>query len=368
MIGCFHAGDLWAPCAVESEFSGLRPARSQILSAPTEKPMSLIRRRTILVCGGGWLTAPFAVRAQLVTRSPRIGFLALESLSSGMSAAAMERLRSAFRELGYIDGRTISIEVRSAEGRPERLAELAHQLVESRVDVILAGGGNLPALAARKATSTIPIVMISSINAVESGLVESLAQPGGNTTGVSVPLELGLKQVELLHELVPSPSHLVLLARGNPARAARRAQVKAMLLQTMQMTLEFVDVQEPEDLAGAFETVRAMRPNAMLVEPDLMFFQQRDQIIDFARTVRLPTMYPDRDFVVAGGLMSFSVSLHEMGRIVVRQIDKILKGARPADLPVEQPNKFELVINSKTAKALGLVIPPAVLLRADEVI
>ncbi len=183
-----------------------------------------------------------------------------------------------------------------------------------------------------------------------------------------MPRELGEKQIGLLRELVPSLSRLAILIRADIVGAARRAEGKAALLALLGMTVEFIDVKEPADLPRAFASVRALAPNAMIVGADPLFFYQRDQVLDFARTARLPAMYPFRDFVDAGGLISYSPSAAEAYGIVARYVDKILKGAKPGDLPVEQPTRFELVINQKTAKALGLTIPPSLLLRADQVI
>jgi putative ABC transport system substrate-binding protein len=241
------------------------------------------------------------------------------------------------------------------------------QLVARNVDVILTDGGNVSTLAARKATTTIPIVMSGSVRAVESGLIASLARPGGNITGLTVPGDLGAKQLELLRELVPSLSRVAILVRSDPAAAARRAQRKAMVLEFLRLTIEYVEVRGPEDLAQGFVAARALRPNALVVGPDPLFFHQRDQILEFARAARLPAMYPFRDFVDSGGLISYSVSSKEVYRTLARYIDKILKGAKPADLPVEEPREYELVINLKTAKSLGLTIPQSLLLRADEV-
>jgi ABC-type uncharacterized transport system substrate-binding protein len=315
----------------------------------------------------GLLAAPFAAEAQQTGKTARIGLLFVTSPSSAMSTFT-EALRSSLQDLGYVEGRTITIEYRSAEGRAERLPALATELVERKVDVIVTGGGNVSTLAARKATTTIPIVMVGSVGAVESGLVDSLARPGGNVTGLTVPRGLGLKQLELLRELIPRVSRVVILTRSTFQTASQRAETKAMALQFLGVTLEFLEVEEPEDLARAFVTARASRPNAMIVGPDPLFFNQRNQILDFARTARLPAIYPFRNFVDAGGLISYSLSSLEVSRVVARYVDKILKGAKPADLPVEQPTKFELVVNMNTAKALGLTVPPSVLLRADQVI
>jgi len=236
------------------------------------------------------------------------------------------------------------------------------------VDVIVTGGGNVSTLAARKATTTIPIVMTGSWRAVEAGLVDSLARPGGNITGLTVPRELGLKQIELLREVVPSASRMVIFSRKSLDTAAQRAHGKALIQEFLRVTVDILDVEEPEDLPRAFGTARAFRPHAMIVGPDPLFFERRDQLLAFARTVRLPAIYPFRDFVDAGGLMSYSLSSLETVRRTARLVDKILKGAKPADLPVEEPTTYELVINLKTAKALGLAMPPSLLLRADHVI
>jgi len=330
--------------------------------------VSQVQRRKFLIAISALLAAPLAAEAQQAGKTPRIGLLFLVSLSSRAGAAGIEALRSSLKSLGYVEGSTIAIEYRSAEGRAERLPELAADLVKRRVDVIVTGGGNVSTLAARKATSTIPIVMSGSFAAVESGLVESLPRPGGNVTGLTVPRELATKQLELLRELVPSLSRVVILLRTNLATAARRAEAKAMAQEFLRLTIDYVEVQEPEELAGAFAAARALRPNAMVVGPDPLFFQQRDRILDFARSAQLPAMYPFGDFVDAGGLISYSLSPLEVARVVVRQVDRILKGAKPGDLPVEEPTQYELVINLKTAKALGLTIPQSILLRTDRVI
>ncbi len=314
------------------------------------------------------LATPIAIEAQEVARMPRIGVLFLTSPSSATGAAGIEALRASLRELGHVDGRTVTIEYRSAEGRAERLPELAAQLVERKVDVIVTGGGNVSTLAARKATTTIPIVMTGSWRAVEAGLVASLARPGGNITGLTVPREMVLKQIELLREIAPSLSRAVIFSRKGLDTAAQRAQGAALIQQFLRVTLDILDVEDPEDLGRAFAAARALRPHAMIVGPDPLFFERRDQVLEFARTARLPAMYPFRDFVDAGGLMSYSLSSLDIVRRAARYVDRILKGAKPAELPVEEPTTYEFVINVKTAKALGLAIPPSVLLRADHII
>lgn len=308
---------------------------------------------------------PLAAEAQPAARPPRIGVLAPESRAA--AASEIEGFGTSLRELGYVEGRTITVEFRWADGRAERLPELAAELVALKVDVMVTAFE--PAIrAARKATTTIPIIMVASLDAVRSGLVDSLARPGGNVTGLSVSSELGLKAVDLLREIIPSLSRVAIFVRHNPEMAARRAEAKAAALALLGVTFDFVEVREPTDFARAFATVSASRPDAMIVAPDPLFFTQRDQIVDLARTARLPVLYPDRHFVEGGGLISYSPSLVEMFRRAAYFVDRILKGAKPADLPVEQPTKFELVINLKTAKALDLKIPRTVLIQADKVI
>ena len=226
------------------------------------------RRDTVLVLLAAGAAPRIAV-AQQTRKLPRIGVLSLASFSS--RGAGIETLRSSLRDLGHVEGRSIEFESRSAEGRVERLPELAMQLVARNVDVILTDGGNVSTLAARKATTAIPIVMSASVNAVESGLIASLARPGGNGTGLTVPGVLGAKQLELLRELVPSLSRVGILMRADPAAAARRAQGKAMVLEFLRLTIEYVEVREPEDLAQGLAAARALRTGALLVGPDTLF-------------------------------------------------------------------------------------------------
>jgi len=312
------------------------------------------------------LATPLAAEAQPAGKTPRVGVLFVTSPS--VAGAFNEALGASLRDLGYTGGHAITVEFRSAEGRADRLPALAAELVQRKVDIIVTGGGNVSTLAARKATTTIPIVMVGSVGAVESGLVESLARPGGNVTGLTVPRELGLKQLELLRAIIPSLSRVVILTRSNFDTAPQRAEAKAMASQFLGVTLDFVEVREAEDLPRAFVSARAARPSAVIVGPDPLFFNEKAAILNFARETRLPTIYPFRSFVDDGGLVSYSLSAREVARIVARYIDRILKGAKPADLPVEQPNTFEIVINMKTAKGLGLTIPPSVLLRADHIL
>ena len=326
------------------------------------------RRKVIIALGAGALAPPALLAQQTTAKIPRIGVLFLVSLSSAAGVAAVELLRLRLRELGYVEGRTVAIEYRSAEGRSERLAELAADLVKLKVDLIVTGGGNVSTLAARKVTATIPIVMSGSYDAVESGLVDSLGRPGGNVTGVTVPREMGSKQVELLRELVPSISRIAVLLRRNSIGAARLADSKAKAEAFLQLAIDYVEVEEPEELTAAIAKMRSARPGAMIVGPDPLFFQKADQIIEFVRAARIPAMYPYADFVDAGGLVSYSLNHMESSRVIARHIDKILKGAKPGDIPVEQPMAFEFVLNLKTAKALGIKVPQTILLQATRVI
>ena len=314
----------------------------------------------------GAVARPLGMQAQTPGRMPRVGILILASLPS--VAAIIDGFRSYLRDLGYIEGRTIAIDVLSADGNVERLPELAAQLVARKVDVIVTGGGNVSTLAARNATTTIPIVMTSSIGAVEAGLVQSLARPGGNVTGLTVPPELGFKQLQLLQELVPSLSRVAILIRHDPATTAAREQGKVLAQQLLSVTLDLVEVRSPDDLARALDAVRAAKPNGIIVSPDPLIYQQRERILRFTRTARIPDMYSAPDIVDDGGLVAYAPTPQEIYRGVSRFVDRLLKGAKPADLPVEQPTKFELVINLKTAKALGIKVPQSILLRADRVI
>ena len=276
--------------------------------------------------------------------------------------------RQRLRELGYVDGQNIAFEVRSAEGRAERLPDLAADLVRLKVDVIVAGGTPAP-LAAKRATTAIPIVMASAGDPVGSGLVASLARPGGNVTGLSLLVpELGGKRLQLLKEVVPGVSRVAVLwnaANPYPVLVWRQTEAAARALG---VHLQSLDVRGPDDLEGAFAAATRGRAGALITVEDPLTFGQRKRIVDFAARARLPAMYGFREFVDAGGLMSYAASLADLSRRAATYVDKILKGAKPADLPVEQPTKFELVINLKTAKALGLTIPPSVLIRADQVI
>ena len=297
---------------------------------------------------------------------PRVGILVLASLPS--AAPFIDGYRAHLRELGYVEGSNIAFDMVSAEGNAERLPDMAAQLVARKVDVIIAGGGNITTLVARQATATIPIVMSSGFGPVAAGLVQSLARPGGNVTGMAVPQEMAFKQLQLMQELVPSLSRVAVLLRHDAAMLAAFAHGKAAAQQMMGIALELFATHGPEDLGRTLEAARAARPQAMIVSFDPLMYQQRAQILRFARAARLPDMYPWPDIVDEGGLICFTPAVQEMLRGVARFVDRLLKGARPADLPVEQPTTFELVLNLKTARALGLKVSQEFLLRADRVI
>jgi putative ABC transport system substrate-binding protein len=314
------------------------------------------------------LAAPFEVAAQPAGKVFRIGILSNVPRADPDGSRLWGAFIQGLRDLGYVEGQNIRIEERSSEGKYERLPDLAKELVRLKVDIIVAPASQ-NVLAAKQATRTIPIVMMSHPDPVGMGLVPSLARPGGNVTGLSaLSPEMWGKQLELLKETVPRVSRVAVL--GNPTNAAyplflREVKVAARSLGVQLQTLE---ARGPDDLERAFAAMTRERAGALLVQSDGMFLLHRGRIPDLAAKSRLPAMYGVREFVDAGGLMVYAASLPDSFRRAATYVDKILKGARPGDLAVEQPTKFDWVINLKTAKALGLTIPPALLLRADEVI
>jgi ABC-type uncharacterized transport system substrate-binding protein len=325
-------------------------------------------RRTFLgTLALGLLAAPVPADAQQAARIPRIGYLGVSSPS--LEPHFVEAFRQGLRDLGYIEGQNITIEYRWAEGQDDRLPDLAAEVVRLKPDVIVTTG-TPGTLAAKQATKTIPIVMASSGNPVQSGLVASLARPGGNVTGLSIfAPELEGKRMELLKEAVPRLSRVALL--WNPANPAlsvvlEQTQIAAQALRLTPQPV--VEVRRVDDFELAFATITGARPHALVVIVDRLLLAHRRRIVDFAANRRLPAMYGYRDYVDAGGLMSYAPSNVDLFRGAAIYVDKILKGANPANLPVQQPAKFELIINLKTAKALGLTISQSLLLRADEVI
>jgi putative ABC transport system substrate-binding protein len=308
--------------------------------------------------------------AQQTKKVPRIGYLS--PLEPASESSRSEGVRLALRELGYIEGKNIATEYRYAEGKLDRLPELAAELVRLRVDIIVAAGTERVVRAAKNATKTIPIVMGGAgIDPVEGGLVESLARPGGNVTGVSnLRGELGGKRLELLKEVVTKVTRVAVLY--DPANSPSVLEVKAFLpaaARALELTIQPWEVRDADGFERIFTALNKERPDGLHVPVGgPLIRSNRKRIADFALKSRLPAMYYTREFVDAGGLMSYGADLAESYRSVATYVDKILKGAKPAALPVEQPRKFEFVINLKTAKQIGLTIPPNVLVRADKVI
>jgi ABC-type uncharacterized transport system substrate-binding protein len=311
------------------------------------------------------LSAPNRARAQQAAKVPRVGFLSPLSLATD---TRLESFLQGLRELGYVDGQTIAIKFRFGDGKPERLSGLAAELVRLKVDVIVATA-QASTEAARRATGTIPIVFAVVGDPVAVGLVASLARPGGNVTGLaSVAPDVVGKQLELLKEVAPGLSRVAFLQNpNNPGHPVVLRQAEAAA-RTLGLQLHAVQARTPAEIDAAFAAMRSQRSGGVLVGRDALVLQQRAQIAALAAKSRLPAVYGFRENAEAGGLMAYGANVSAMYRRAATYVDKILKGAKPADLPVEQPTKFELVINLKTAKALGLTIPQSVLGRADEVI
>jgi putative ABC transport system substrate-binding protein len=307
-------------------------------------------------------------KAQQAAKVPRIGFLATNRAASPHTP---EAFRQGLRDLGYFEGRNVVIEYRDAEGKPERFPALAAELVAFKVDVIVASS-QLSALAAKQATRTLPIVFATAAEPVAGGLVTSLARPGGNVTGLSsLGPELVGKWLEQLKQAIPGVSRVAVLWHpGAQGERTEKDMLKAaeVAARALGVRLQFVEARGPADVDRAFSDMTRARAGALTVLPSPMFVSERRRLVDLAAKNRLPAVYPLREFVDAGGLMAYGPDLAVMFRRAATYVDKILKGAKPGDLPVEQPTKFELVINLKTAKALGLTIPPSLLQRADEVI
>ena len=306
--------------------------------------------------------------AQPAAKVPRIGYLSGTS-PSDVSNPAREAFRQGLQSLGYVDGRNIAIEYRYAEGRLDRFPNLAAELVRLPVDVIVAPG-TVAAQAARKATGTIPIVIVLAGNPVGDGLIAGFARPGGNVTGLtmSVDQQMGGKLLELLKETVPTVSRVAVL--WNPLASPHGIMLKPAetAARALGLTLQPVGARRPDEIDGAFATMSRARADGLIVLPDAMFSALRVRIADLATKGRLPSIAGLIDHVEAGGLMCYGPNQPDLFRRSATYVDRILKGAKPADLPVERPTKFDLVVNLKAAKALGLTIPPAVLARADQVI
>jgi putative ABC transport system substrate-binding protein len=311
------------------------------------------------------VAGPLAARAQQPAKQPTIGFLGSGTLEGQGQwvAAFLQRLR----ELGWIEGRNITIEYRWAEGNSDRADELAAELVRRRVDVIVTYANPI-VLAVKRSTSTIPIVFAAAADPLGTGLVSTLARPGGNVTGLSVEAtDLGSKRLELLRDVVPNFRRLGIMANvGNSASVLEMREVQSAS-GTLGLEVKTLDIRQAEDIAHAFDELKG-HADALYVCIDTILFANRIRIITLALAARLPTMFTTREAVKAGGLMTYGPSFPELFRRAGDYVDKILHGAKPEDLPVEQPTKFDLVLNLTTAKALGLTVPPSLLATADEVI
>jgi putative tryptophan/tyrosine transport system substrate-binding protein len=308
----------------------------------------------------------FAAEAQQAKKIPRIGFLGGASASS--YAPRIDAFRQGLNGLGYIEGKNITIEYRYADGKEDRLPVLAAELVGLNVDVIVTSGPQATR-PAKEATATIPIVMAFDSDPVGNGFVASLARPGGNITGLSaLSPELSGKQLELLKEIIPKLSRVAVLGNSNEPANPKTLREIELAAKAFGVQLQPLDVLGPKDIETAFRAATKRGANALLALASPVLSDHRTQIVDLAAKNRLPAIYPFPDYVEAGGLMSYSANIVDLYRRAATYVDKILKGAKPADLPVEQPKKFEFIINLKAAKQIGLTIPPNVLARADRVI
>ena len=312
------------------------------------------------------LAAPLAAAAQPAAKTHRIGFLS--SLSASSSQFQLEAVRQGLRDLGYVEGRTIVIEARWAEGNYARIPNLARELIGLNLDLIVSAGGPPTARALKSATTTIPIVFVSG-SAVAAGIVSSIARPSGNLTGFEILAEeLDAKRLELLKEILPKAARVAVLWNpGNLEGRLQRQQLEAAA-QVQGMRLRFVEARLPGEIEPAFTVMARERADGVIVSADPMFTSEYRRIVELAARTRLPAIYSLRSASEAGGLMSYGTDLFAVFRSAAIYVDKILTGTKPANLPVQQPTKFELVINAKTAKALGLTIPQSLMVRADQLI
>jgi ABC-type uncharacterized transport system substrate-binding protein len=323
------------------------------------------RREFITLLGGAAAAWPLAARAQQPAKVPRIGFL---FYGSHGPSPEIDAFRQGLRELGYIEGQNIAVEYRFASGRVGHLPELAAELVRLKLDVIVTP--TTPAsVAAKQATNTIPIVIAGIADAVGAGLITNLARPDGNVTGLtSISAELGGKRLELLKGVVPKASRVAVL--HDPADRSNVLVLKQLqeAAPALGLTLQPLEVQEPGEFEGAFIAMTRERADALFGAAGVLTYEHRKTVVGLAAKSRIPTLWGHRQFVDVGGLMSYAVNFYDQCRRAATYVDQILKGSKPADLPVEQPTKFEFILNLKTAKALGLEIPPTLLALADEVI
>jgi putative ABC transport system substrate-binding protein len=308
----------------------------------------------------------FPAQAQQTEKIPHVGFLIASSVAS--QEPRVQAFRQGLRELGYVEGQNLVIELRSGEGKPDRLAVVSAELVRLKVDVIVTGGST-STRAAKDATETLPIVMTQDEDPVGNGFVASLARPSGNITGLSnVGTDLVGKRLELLKEIVPKLSRVaVFVVQAQQRNAALMNEIEATA-QALGLRLQILTLREAKDIEPAFQSTSKGRAGAILAEANPVLLTQRSKVADFAVRSRFPVIYNREEYLEAGGLMIYAASITDLSRRAATYVDKILKGAKPADLPVEQPKKFEFVINLKAARQIGLTIPPSVLARADRVI
>ena len=327
------------------------------------------RRRFLMTSVAGALAGPLAVEAQRPGKVYRIGYLTVPSRETAQGVANAFQL--GLRDLGWIAGRNVVVDYRFAESNVDRLPDLAAELVRLRADVIVAGA-NAAVIAAKNATPTIPIVMFLAIDPVAAGLVASLAQPGRNVTGLTVTAgqEIYGKQLQLLKDAFPRISRVAILVNQATPSYARALALQEIDIATQALGLQRtrMEIRDPAEFDNAFEAMTTAHLDAIFVPADSMFYQHRVRLAGLVAKTRLPAMWGLREYAEAGGLLAYATELNDLARRAATFVDKILKGAKPADLPVEQPTKFELSINLKTARALGLTIPPSVLQRADHVI
>jgi putative tryptophan/tyrosine transport system substrate-binding protein len=329
----------------------------------------MTRKITVLTLCAMLFALCVSAEAQQPRKVPRIGYLS--SVDAARESSRSEAIRLALRELGYIEGQNIAIEYRDTEGKRDRFPELAAELVRLKVDIIVVAGGGTWVRAAKNATKTIPIVMVGvGADPVEAGLVESLARPGGNVTGITLlSADLGGKRLELLKEAVPKLARVaVLYEPANPTSVREVKEVLPVAARALGLTIQPWEVRDAGGFERVFAALNKQRPDGLYVSSGPLVRAHQKRIVGLTLKSRLPSMYYDREFVDAGGRMSYGADLADSYRRVAYYVDRILKGAKPADLPVEQPTKFELVINLKTAKQIGLTIPPELLARANRLI
>jgi putative tryptophan/tyrosine transport system substrate-binding protein len=322
------------------------------------------RRDFITFLGGAAVAWPLASSAQ--SKIARIGFMG--NSTAALEANLVDAFREGLREHGYEEGRNIAIEYRWADGKYERFPALVTELIAAKVDVIVTAG-TPAALAMKKATTTVPLVMVAVGDPVGTGLVPSLARPGGNLTGLSsIAPDLEGKRLQLLREVVPALSHVAMFVNSlNPFHVSSMRQARAAA-QAMGIKLQLHDISKSEDLDGAFAAIREERPDALLILADRVFLHNRERLMDFTKEQRLPNVNAYKELVEVGGLMSYGPSYEDMHKRAAIYVDKILKGAKPADLPIEQPSKFTFIVNLKAAKALGITVPSQLLGLADQLI